>query len=420
MIDSLTQTIRPFIPKKVFLFLQPTYHRLLAFISALIYRFPSRHIRVIAVTGTKGKSSVTEILNAILEEAGHKTTVSNTIRFKIANQSEPNLYKMSMPGRFAIQKFLRKAVNANCDTAIVEMTSQGSLLYRHLWIELDTLIFTNLSPEHIEAHGSYGNYVNSKLALARALSTSAKKDTTLIVNNDDKEASKFLDYSAKQKIKYGVRDAEPYKVNGEGIDFTFDGVNMHSPLSGLINLYNVLAAATTAKSLGVKSDVIQKAVSHFGHIPGRIQKINMGQEYDVVVDYAHTPDSLEKFYAVFHDKRNICVLGGTGGGRDAWKRSEMGRIADEHCDIIILTDEDPYDEDPTTIVNDVAKGITKHIPSIIMDRRLAIHEALKQAKKDDAVLITGKGTDPFIMGPNGTKKPWSDATVTEEEIRKLK
>ncbi len=417
MLDSTLGTIRRFIPKPIFNFFQPAYHWTLAFLAALIYRFPSKHIKVIAVTGTKGKSSTVEILNAILEEAGYKTMVSNTIRLKIDNDSKPNLYKMSMPGRFSIQRQMRQAVNAKCDYAIIEMTSQGALFYRHLFIDLDALIFTNLSPEHIEAHGSYENYLNSKLKIARTLSKSAKPNRTLIVNSDDKETHRFLECGADRKITYSLKDVEPYNVKKEGLEFTYDRKNIHSSLSGQFNLYNILAAIKATQSLGVSDDVIINAVEKFKDIPGRVQKIESDKGFEVVIDYAHTPDSLEKFYQVFQNSRNICVLGGTGGGRDSWKRKEMGKIADKYCAEIILTNEDPYDEDPKQIVDQVAQGIAAHKPTIIMDRREAIREAIKRAKPGDSVLITGKGTDPYIMGPKGIKIPWSDAQVAEEELK---
>ncbi len=417
MLEKTLSSIKRIIPKSIFGFFQPAYHWSLAFLAVLLYRFPSRKIKVVAVTGTKGKSSTVEILNAILEEAGYKTAASNTIRLKVGNDSKPNLHKMSMPGRFSIQRLLRQAVSAKCDYAIIEMTSQGALLYRHLFIDLDALIFTNLSPEHIEAHGSYENYVKSKLAIAAALEKSSKANKVLVVNSDDKESARFLEYDASQKISYCAKDAEPYEIKKEGIDFTFNGNSTHSPLSGRFNLYNVLAAATFAHSQGVKDEIIIRAIEKFGSIPGRVQKIKSDKGFEVVIDYAHTPDSLEKFYQVFKNTRNICVLGGTGGGRDTWKRKEMGRIADKYCNEIILTNEDPYDEDPKQIVDQVAEGIAIHKPTIIMDRREAIHEAIKRTNSGDSVLITGKGTDPFIMGPKGTKLPWSDAEVAEEELK---
>ena len=428
MLDTFLSKIRRhIIPEKVFNFFQPIYHWKLSFLAALWYRFPSRKIKVIAVTGTKGKSSTVEIINSILEEAGYKTALSNTIRFKVGDISWNNLFKMSMPGRFFVQKLIRKAVKNQCHYIVIEMTSQGALFYRHRFIELDALVFTNISPEHIEAHGSYDNYLASKLSIAKNMCHSRKVNRAIIVNADDKESDKFMDCPADRKISFSIHDAEPYQLKQEGLEFSMGGHTVRSHLSGLFNLYNILAAASAARSQGVSDNEIMRAVEGFTGIPGRVQKIELSslagspkkQDFTVIVDYAHTPDSLEKLYQVFQSSRNICVLGGTGGGRDTWKRGEMGRIADKYCDEIILTNEDPYDEDPKKIVADVAAGVTSDEPSIIMDRREAIREAIKRAKTGDTILITGKGTDPYIMGPNDTKIPWSDAKVAEEELRKV-
>ncbi len=295
------------------------------------------------------------------------------------------------------------------------MTSQGSLLYRHRFIELDTFIFTNLTPEHIEAHGSFENYRDSKLAIARNMAWSKKPIKTIIVNGDDREAEHFLACKADKKVSYNIKDVEPYSLSVSGIDFTFAGRNVHSDLQGLFNLYNLLSAITCAKEENISNEIIIDAIQNLPIIPGRLEKIQ-AKDFTVIVDYAHTVDSLQKLYEVFKDKKIIGVLGGTGGGRDTWKRSEMGKIADKYCTEIILTDEDPYDESPIKIVADVAKGITNHKPKIIMDRRLAIREALKLAQPGDFVIITGKGTDPYIMGPNGSRLPWSDSAVVREEL----
>jgi len=416
MIDSILIKIRRFIPNPIFNFFQPAYHWTLSFCATIWYRFPSRQIKVIAVTGTKGKTSTTEILNTILEEAGYKTGLSNTIRFKVDDISSENLFKMSMPGRFFVQRLLRRSVQHGCKYFILEMTSQGAILHRHKFINMDAFVLTNISPEHVEAHGSYENYIEAKLDLARSLGKSNKKDRVLIINAEDKQASSFLACTADRRITYSLHDVEPYEVKREGLTFTLNGRLINSPLSGLFNIYNILAAITAARSQGVSDDIIIRAIEKFSGILGRVQKIDAGQDFQVIVDYAHTPDSLEKLYQVFQTSRNICVLGGTGGGRDNWKRKEMGRIADEYCDEIILTDEDPYDENPEKIVQDVAVGIVTQRPTIIMDRRVAIREAIKRAKTGDAVLITGKGTDPYIMGHGGSKIPWSDAKVAQEEI----
>lgn len=400
------------------------YHRIIVLLAAIWYGFPSRKIKVIGITGTKGKSSTVEILNTILEESGYKTALSNTIRFKIGPFSSENLYKMSMPGRFFIQRFIHKAVKNKCDYAIIEMTSQGSLLYRHKHIHMNTFLFTNLSPEHIESHGNYENYINAKVEIAKQLSRSKKANKAIIVNGDDEESVRFLECKADKKITYSIKDVAPFNIKKEGLEFTLEGQTVQSKLSGIFNLYNIVAAISAARNEGVTTETIIRAIQKFDGIQGRVEKIEVNntkikQDFTVIVDYAHTQDSLEKLYQVFQNSRKICVLGGTGGGRDKWKRKEMGKIADTYCDEIILTDEDPYDENPQAIIDDVAQGIVSKKPLCILDRRQAIKEALSKAKTGDTVLITGKGTDPYIMGPKNTRTPWSDAKVAKEELEKL-
>lgn len=418
--DHILANTKKIIPRRIFSAFAPTYHFLLAFLGAAVYGFPSKKIKVVAVTGTKGKSSVTEILNAILEEDGYKTALSNTIRFKVGNISERNLYKMSMPGRFFVQKFLKRAVDAGCDYAVLEVTSQGAELSRHKFIDFVGLIFTNLAPEHIEAHGSYEKYVAAKLSIADAVVKSKRRPTVLVANKDDKEVPKFLAKNFGVKLAFSISDAKPYELFDEGFDFTFHGEKIHSPLSGEFNILNILAAATFAQTQKVPMEKIVRAVEKFSYIPGRVERVKEGQEFDVIVDYAHTPESLQALYDAFGGRRRICVLGNTGGGRDVWKRDLMAKIAEQECDEIILTNEDPYDDDPQKIVEDMAKAIPNAKPTIVMDRREAIAKAISMAHAGDAVLITGKGTDPYIMGPNYKKIPWSDTGVVREELKKIK
>jgi UDP-N-acetylmuramoyl-L-alanyl-D-glutamate--2,6-diaminopimelate ligase len=201
---------------------------------------------------------------------------------------------------------------------------------------------------------------------------------------------------------------------------TFDNTKIKSHLSGKFNIYNILAATTFAKSQSISTETIKNAIEKFRGIRGRVERIEEGQDFTVVVDYAHTADSLEKLYEAFQNTKRICVLGNTGGGRDKWKREVMGAVADKYCSDIILTNEDPYDEDPRAIVEDMTTGIKNVDFQIIMDRREAIHKALSIAETGDTVLITGKGTDPYIMGPNNSKLEWDDAEVVREELSKLK
>jgi UDP-N-acetylmuramoyl-L-alanyl-D-glutamate--2,6-diaminopimelate ligase len=391
----------------------------MALLGAIIYRFPAKKIKVVAVTGTKGKTSTVEFVNSILEEAGFVTALAGTLRFKIKDESKPNMRKMTVPGRFFLQKFLRQAVNAKCDYVILEMSSEAAKQYRHKFIDLDALIFTNLAPEHIESHGSYDKYLEAKLSIAHALEKSGKKNKIVSANIDDKEGHKFLNINVEKKAPYSLKDGEPIICHDDGSKFVCEGVEVESKLPGQFNVYNMLAAAAYARALGISMESVKAGLEKITEIKGRAQKIPNGLGIDVIVDYAHTPDSLKALYSTFPAKKKICVLGNCGGGRDKWKRKEMAKIAEKYCAEIILTDEDPYDDDPKEIAADMAKHTSPNKTTIIMDRREAIKSAIKLAKTGDSVLITGKGTDPYIMRKNGLKEAWSDAKVAEEELAKL-
>jgi UDP-N-acetylmuramoyl-L-alanyl-D-glutamate--2,6-diaminopimelate ligase len=418
-IEKLLRTTEKIIPRKVYKAFQPVYHLALAVTGTIIYRKPSRHIYVIGVTGTKGKSSTTEFVNAVLEGAGKKTAILSTIRFKIGEKTRANKYKMTMPGRFFTQKFLREAVDAGCEYAIIEMTSEGARFFRHIGIEMDALIFTNLSPEHIESHGSFAKYKSCKLRLIKQLTKSNKPNRLSIANTDNEHAHSFLISPIEKNLSYSLKDIHILSETHHSTIIDYKGNQITIPLPGKFNILNALAALTLAHEIGITDADAKRGIESLSLIRGRVEKIDCGQNFTVIVDYAHTDDSLTKLYETFEDSRKIAVLGSTGGGRDTWKRPVLGKIADTYCDEIIITNEDPYDENPLSIINDVASGVTSHTPHIIIDRREAIRKALSLAQGGDTVLITGKGTDPYIMGPNGTKEIWDDAEVTREEIRKI-
>lgn len=415
------RVIKKIIPTRIFKFIQPAYHYVLVVIGALIYRFPANKIHVIGITGTKGKSTTAEIVNSILEEAGHKTAVSSTIRFKIGDESKPNKYKMSMPGRFFMQKFLSDAVKAGCTHAVVEITSEGSKQFRHKFIYLDSLIFTNLTPEHIESHGSYEKYREAKLNIVDLLQ---KKNGVLVWNKDNEEGEVFeekaKEIGASKTIAYSLSDAKPINL-GKKTELRFHKNTLYSDLPGEFNVYNILSAITLADYMKIPHEVIKEGVENLSVVPGRAQKViaTKDQPFDVIVDYAHTPESLEELYKAFPGKKIIGVLGNTGGGRDTWKRPVMAQIAEKYCDVIILTNEDPYDEDPENIVNEMKEAIKEKTPEVIMDRRQAIVTAISRADEESIVLISGKGTDPYIMEAKGKKTPWSDYDVANEELGKI-
>ena len=418
--------LKKLIPKSIFEFFSPVYHYGLALFGALIYRFPSRKMTMIAVTGTKGKSSTAEMLSAIFEAAGHKTALLGTIRFKIGEDSRPNKLKMTLPGRFFVQRFLREAVDAECDVCVIEISSEAAKQYRHKFIYLDGLVFTNLSPEHIESHGSFEAYRKAKLSISESLRKKLKPKSVMVANADDPNAHLFLACGAEEVYPYSLTNGEPYNVDANGICFTYKGIEIKSPLRGVFNLYNLLGACTLAEAFGIPSLSIKQGLENLSLIRGRVEFVRLpsiedrkDQDFDVVVDYAHTAESLGELYKAFDTQRKICVLGNTGGGRDKWKRPEMAKVADYFCDEVILANEDPYDEDPDQIINDMMPGFSSHTPTVIMDRRAAIQEAIRRAKTGDAVLITGKGTDPYIMLANNQKLEWSDYEVAREELEKV-
>ncbi|MFH1455142.1 MAG: UDP-N-acetylmuramyl-tripeptide synthetase [bacterium] len=417
--QKIFSIIKKSIPLGLFKKIQPHYHYFLAFLGAIIYRFPSKEIKVVAVTGTKGKTSSVEFINAILEEAGKKTALVGTLRFKIGEESKPNLYKMTMPGRMFIQKFLRRAVNAKCEYTVIEISSEAVKQFRNKFIDLNALIFTNLAPEHIESHGSYEKYIEAKLSIAKELEKSKKQNKVIIVNTDDKESPKFLNTNIPNKITYSIEEAKNIIFSEDLTKFTYKGVGIETVLPGKFNIYNILAATKYAESEKIDLSIVKKALIKLKEIKGRAEKIEMGQDFKVIVDYAHTPDSLKVIYETFLESKKIGVLGNCGGGRDKWKRKEMAEIADKYCEEIILTDEDPYDDDPQEILEDMARYFKNKKPKMVMDRREAIAVAYKFAKKGDVVIITGKGTDPYIMRKNGQKEKWSDAEVAREELQKI-
>lgn len=403
--------------------IEPLYHFALAGAGAIRYGFPSKKLVVIGITGTKGKTSTAEFMDHILMAAGKKTAVLGTLHFKIGEKDMPNLKKMTMPGRFFVQKFLADAVEAGCTHAVIEMTSEGARQYRQRFIDMDALIFTNLAPEHIERHGSFENYREAKLDIARTLARTTKKNNFLILNRDDANADFFRKVHPLTVVEYGRNSMRNLIADENHFDFVWNENDAHieGVLPGEFNAMNALASAACAKSLQIPTEAIVAGIKATSLIRGRAEKVSVGQPFDVVVDYAHTPDSLEALYKTFANKNIIALLGSTGGGRDTWKRPEMGKMADTYAAHIILANEDPYDEDPMQIIEQVKSGVSNKPVEVILDRRAAIARALAIAKEtqNSAVLLTGKGTDPFIMGPNGSKEGWDEATVAREELKKL-
>jgi len=400
----MKEFLKKFIPS----FLLSWYHFLLAFLGTILYWFPSKKLKVIGLTGTNGKTTAVEMISKILEEAGFKVASLSSIKFKIGDKEWPNTLKMTMPGRLKLQRFLRQAVNSGCQYVVLEVTSEGIRQYRHRFIDFEGAVLTNLTPEHIEAHGSFENYRAAKGKLFQTTKG------IHIINIDDENGKYFLQFPAEKKYQY--------QILGDRISINGDPISINLKLLGKFNLYNAAAAICVGLSQGVNLETCKIALEKIEGVPGRMEKV-ISEPFKVFVDYAFTPNALEKVYQTFKKHGSdpcklICVLGACGGGRDKWKRPVLGEIAAKYCDEVVATNEDPYDENPMEIIEQVANGC-KEKAKKILDRREAIREALKLAKQNDVVIITGKGCEPWICVAKGKKIPWDDREVVREEFNNL-
>jgi UDP-N-acetylmuramoyl-L-alanyl-D-glutamate--2,6-diaminopimelate ligase len=470
---SMIEKIKKIIPLQVFKFLQPGYHFLMGYLAALRYGFPSRRLIVVGITGTTGKTTTVNLLAKILTDNNYQAGYTSTAQFNDGRREWLNDKKMTMPGRFFLQKTLNRMLKNGCKVAIVETTSQGIDQYRHRFIDYDILLFTNLYPEHIEAHGGFDNYKKAKgklfAHLKRCLSkyinekgevvlkpralqkTELRKlKKTIIVNGDDEQASYFLSFFAEQKrifssqkslevLEKGIvgNDIEPkpsclsYELlftGAEGSEFIFNNNRYHLSLLGDYNVVNAVAALTVASELEVDYGDLAKSLKNIKALAGKMEKIEDGQNFTVLIDYAFEPKALGALYKnlkFLEYSRLIHVLGSTGGGRDQSRRPVLGRLAAEQADVVIVTNEDPYDEDPQVIIDQVSLGAENagKKPNLdlfkITDRREAIVHAFKIAQAGDFVLITGKGAEQYICGANGSKLAWDDREVAKEELRKM-
>lgn len=429
--------IKKFIPRSAISW----YHLFLAKLAAWYFGYPSRRLIVVGVTGTGGKSSTVYLLAKLLEAAGWKVGATSTVFFKIGDWEKLNDKKMTMLGRFQTQKMLSRMVKAGCKIALIETTSQGIEQFRHIDIDFDVVVLTNLYPEHLEAHGGFANYQKAKGKLFAALATTYKKTSappkTIIVNGDDEHAEYFLSFPAKQKVVFGLNpnslvvDEQFRAVNtvsvGQNISFKIEDQEFSLPLMGELNIYNALCAITIAKVLGLDWQKIKLAAGAMKNIPGRQEFIEAGQKFKVLIDYAFEPKAMTALYETIKQiphQRIIHVLGGTGGGRDVARRPILGEIAGQQASVVIVTNEDPYDDDPLMIINQVADGAIRKGKQEgqdlwkILDRREAIAKAVALAQPEDLILITGKGSEQAICIKNEKKLPWDDRQVAKEEILK--
>ncbi len=396
--------LRKIIPRPLLQF----YHYFLAKFSALVFCYPSNKLVVIGVTGTNGKSSTVQFIAQLLVGLGEKVGYTTTAGFSINGRMIENRLKMTMPGRFLLQKLLRQMVQEGCGYAIVETSSQGVEQFRHLGINYDVGVFTNLTPEHIEAHGSFENYKAAKGKFFAHLGRSKRKtiagrviEKISVINADDAHADYFSSFEVDRKINFSFKAP------------SFDLALISLPSE--FEKKNVLAAVTVVESLGFSLAEILKVVPRLKPIAGRFEPVDQGQPFQVIVDYAYEPYALQALFdSVRTTGKIIGVHGSAGGGRDVARRYQIGKLAAQHEAIVIVTNEDPYDEDPRAIIEEVARGAAEAGKKIgenlflIDDRQAAIEQAINLAESGDVVLLTGKGSEPVMAVAGGQKIPWSD------------
>lgn len=423
LVDFLRERISPQNPLLLF------YHKLIAIAAAIFYRFPGNKIKIVAITGTKGKSTVSHFITSILMSAGHKVGLASTIRLQVGEASWPNTTKQTTQGRFRLQQLLRAMVNEKCDFAVLEVTSHALVQSRFWGINVDTAVLTNVQRDHIEYHGSFEKYMHAKGLLFANIGRHERKsgmDKCAVLPIDDAHFAYFDAFPVDRKISYGEKGmvhATDITLRADGSTFTLnipnDKIKVDLKIPGEFNIMNALAAASAALSFGIKLTAIKKGLEAETDIPGRLEAVRAGQPFTVVVDYAHTPVSLEKILSLFRPLTKgklFVVFGATGGGRDKSKRPEMGAVADRYADYIVVTDDDPYTENRMQIIDQVCSGIKrKEGQSLwkIRDRKQAIRLALSQACEGDCVIIAGKGCEPIqIVGKE--RIPWDDRRIVRE------
>jgi UDP-N-acetylmuramoyl-L-alanyl-D-glutamate--2,6-diaminopimelate ligase len=430
--------------KKILKFIRPLYHGLLSYIGSILYHFPSDRMVVIGITGTKGKSSSVAIVHQILKEVGLKVGVSSSVYFADGEKTWDNDTRNSMPGRFRMHRLMKDAADNGCQVFVMEVTSEGLAQNRHRGIHFDIAVFTNLYPEHIEAHGGFENYKKAKGRLFESLSNSVTKDLAgaliprcIVVNADSEHSPYYASFPVDKVISFGM--SHKGDVMADVLEETAHGVKirlhidkqeyvMEVPLLGKFQVENVLGAVAVARHLDVPVSHIIASLKSLTPVAGRMNMV--WDKPKVIVDYAHIPDALEVVYQnvtkVFKKDSNkiFAILGSAGGGRDTWKRAPMGEIAAKYADVVIITNEDPFDEDPQQIIDEVFEGVVKtgkkkegKTAFRILDRREAFEKVAIDAKDEDIIVITGKGSEHSIVGKDGVKEDWNDTEQVQAVMK---
>lgn len=419
------------------------YHLAQSILANFFYGFPSRKIKIIGVTGTDGKTTTIQMVAKILEEVGKKVAVASTINFRINGKELSNETKFTTLSGFRLQKFIREALKAGCEYLVLEVSSH-SLDQNRIWgVHFSVAAITNVTREHLDYHRTMEKYRKAKCKLF-------KNADTVIVNLDMEEPEYYLNCSAKNKYGYSLKIqnpksqipnksqnlnlkiqkivAENVELNVSGSRFMVNGLEFRLNLSGEFNVENALAATCVGISEGIDPETIKRALGKIKGIPGRMEAVPNDKRLNIIVDFALTPNALERLYELIGKIRGvgeakIISVFGACGERDRGKRPIIGKIVSEHADCVILTDDEPYNEDPERIIEEIASGIVnKNIGKNfwkISDRREAIKKALLLAKPGDFVIVSGMGAENTRAVGN-KRVEWNDKKVILEEFGKIK
>jgi UDP-N-acetylmuramoyl-L-alanyl-D-glutamate--2,6-diaminopimelate ligase len=428
MKQKLVNGVRNVLPSKAVRSLEEAYRKGRVKLISARYGNPAKNLKVIAVTGTNGKTTTVNYINEVLKEAGYKTAMFSTAVIELAGKRQINDLNVTVALTKRMQEFFRDAKKAKVDYVVLEVTSHALQQHKLDTVPIEAAIMTNLTQDHLDYHKTMELYAAAKGKLF------ANEPKFIVLNRDDEWFDFFNQFQAgAQKITYGEHeDAEAridyvklYKKGSEATVVIDHQTKLHlaTALPGKFNVYNMTAAAAIAYLLGIKLTDIVEGVANLEGVPGRFERVVEGLGYDVVVDYAHTPDALEKLLeaAKAVTKNRVILVFGATGDRDKGKRPIMGGIAARMADRIILTDEESYNEDPQAIRDQVRAGIEEAHGSMktteIADRHEAIAKALSLATKNDTILITGMGHEQYRI-VNGERLPWNDADVVREILAK--
>lgn len=398
----------------------------LPLLASNFYGQPSHYLKVIGVTGTNGKTTTTHLIKAILEEAGYKVGLLGTLyadwqgkREKITNTT---------PESVELEKFIRKVKDEGGDYVVMEVSSHALDLGRVSRIDFHSAVFTNLTQDHLDYHGSWENYRNAKARLFAQIAP--KEGRFAVLNADDPASLYFSGLTRVPVITYGINSqadvrAQDAEMSLSGSIFKVVGQEKEmvasTRLTGLFSIYNCLAAIAWAWGEGISSDKISSALAKVKGVPGRFESVDEGQEFSVIVDYAHTPDGLENILktARLIGPRRLITVFGCGGDRDRTKRPIMGEIAAKLSDFTIITSDNPRSEEPLAIIDDILVGVKKVSTAhyaVVPDRKEAIHHAIELAGKDDMVIIAGKGHEDYQIVKDKIL-PFDDRLVARECLR---